>query len=263
MNPMVPAEHAVKPASNDGKSCVDCINELPLPYIELDRHGVITRANRATLALHPVERGELIGQTAWNLVASDEKDPSFASYCLALESGEDPEPVLRSLYDRTGQFRTYEMHRSLLRDAEGTPCGMRMMCIDVSEEKKALEAARRQNEWLESVLNSMSEAIVVTDAVGFIRSANTAAENLLGWQATELEGIPIEEGLPIVAFLPGGGEACTFTQWLKGPLKGIATVRNRGQEEIDVKLGVSPIIDKENGSTGGVVLLLRKIELRR
>jgi hypothetical protein len=58
---------------------------------------------------------------AWNLVATDEKDPSFAAYCTSLETG-DAEPVVhRTIYDRTEAFRTYEIHRRLIRDAEGTP----------------------------------------------------------------------------------------------------------------------------------------------
>lgn len=262
VNPVLPAEAAADPASTDANVAMDCIDQLPLPYIELDTHGIIIRANRATLALHPLVRGELIGQTAWDLVAPDEKDPSFASYCSALESGEEPQAVLRSLCDRTGQFRTYQIHRGLVRDAEGNAAGMRMLCVDVSEAKKELEDARRKSLWLESVMESLSEAIVVTDAVGFIRSVNPAAELLLGCPAADLKGMSIEEGLPILAFLPGGNSECTFTRWLEGPLNGIATILNRQREEIHVRLGISPIVDKENGSTAGAILVLRKVEIR-
>lgn len=263
VNPVSTAEHAAHPASSGANAATDCIDNLPLPYLELDVHGVIIRANRATLALHPADRGELIGQTAWDLVAADEKDPSFASYCLALESGEKPQAVLRSLCDRSGQFRAYEIHRGQVRDAQGKVTGMRLLCVDVSEAKKALEAAQRKSLWLESVIASVCEAIVVTDAVGFIRSVNPAAETLLGWQAEELTGMSIEEGLPIVAFRPGGCSACTFTRWLEGPLKGIAAILNRQRQQIQVGLGIAPIVDNPNGLTTGAVLLLRKIEIRR
>ena len=33
------------------------IDELPLPYVEIDAHGIVTRANRATLAVHHPEQG--------------------------------------------------------------------------------------------------------------------------------------------------------------------------------------------------------------
>jgi PAS domain-containing protein len=160
-------------------------------------------------------------------MAADEKDPSFAAYCLALESGEEPEAVRRSLYDRSGQFRTYEMHRSLMRDADGNPCGMRMLCVDVTETRKELEDARRRNAKLESVIESMCTAVLVTDAVGFIRSANPAAEELLGWQTSELRGVSIEEGFPVLAYLGGGRSELTFSMALEGPPAARSSHRTR------------------------------------
>ena len=82
----------------------DPIDELPLPCIEMDAFGVVTRANRATMALHPPERGELVGKMVWDFMAADEKDPSFAAYCSTMEAGAEPEVVRRSLYDRSGHF---------------------------------------------------------------------------------------------------------------------------------------------------------------
>lgn len=268
MNPVLPFK-AVSETVPETVSFTDLkrdeliVDELPLPYIEMDSRGVITRANRATLALHPVDRGELIGKIAWDLMASDEKDQSFAAYCSTLETGQEPGVARRSLCDRSGQFRTYEMHRRLVRDSEGNPTGMRMLCVDVTGAKQDLEEARSANVWLESVLNSMVEAVIVTDAVGFIRWANPAAEALLGWKASELMGMSIEEGFPILAFLPGRRSECIFTAWLERPMKGIATILNRERREIHVGIAASPIQDKENGSTIGVVILVRAVEISR
>jgi PAS domain S-box-containing protein len=242
-----------------GPAVMDLFDELPLPYIEMDAHGTITRANRATLALHPVERGELVGKMAWDFMAADEKDPSFAAYCSILETGEEPAVVRRSLYDRSGKFRTYEMHRSLVRDREGNPAGMRMLCVDVTEAKRALEEARRTSLWLESVMKSFYEAVIVTDSVGFIRLVNPAAEALLGCNAAELTGMMIEEGVPMPANPRGDRSAPAFTMWLECPSKGLTTVLDRKRRELQVELGTSPIFDQENGSTTGVVLILRRL----
>jgi PAS domain S-box-containing protein len=261
VNPVAQAEAAPHDAPAIEQAAMDPFDALPLPYIEIDTRGIITRVNHAVLARHPLERGELIGRIAWDLMAADEKDPSFAAYCLALESGEEPEAVRRSLYDRSGQFRTYEMHRSLMRDADGNPCGMRMLCVDVTETRKELEDARRRNAKLESVIESMCTAVLVTDAVGFIRSANPAAEELLGWQTSELRGVSIEEGFPVLAYLGGGRSELTFSMALEGPSKGLATVLDRQRREVHIELGTSPILDKETGTTIGVVLVLHKLEV--
>ena len=246
MNPVAQAEAAPHDAPAIEQAAMDPFDALPLPYIEIDTRGIITRVNHAVLARHPLERGELIGRIAWDLMAADEKDPSFAAYCLALESGEEPEAVRRSLYDRSGQFRTYEM---------------RMLCVDVTETRKELEDARRRNAKLESVIESMCTAVLVTDAVGFIRSANPAAEELLGWQTSELRGVSIEEGFPVLAYLGGGRSELTFSMALEGPSKGLATVLDRQRREVHIELGTSPILDKETGTTIGVVLVLHKLEV--
>jgi PAS domain S-box-containing protein len=265
VNALTPAEAAARnvpakaPAAAD-RADLNPFDQLPLPYVEIDAHGIITSANRACLALHHLANGELIGRMAWDLVATDEKDPSFAAYCSTLESGDEPAVVRRSLYDRSGQFRTYEIFRRLIHDPEGNPAGMRMICVDVTDAKNAFEDARRSSVWLQSVLDSICEAIVVTDSLGFIRSANPAAEALLGWKASELTGVSIEEGLPIQAFLSGDRSELTFSLSLEKPAKATATILDRERREMHVEIGSSPIYDKENDSTTGVVLILRKLE---
>lgn len=256
MNPVA----SVEDTSHD-RTAIDPIEELPLAYVEIDARGIITRANRRSLALHSLECGQLVGKMAWDLVAPDEKDPSFAAYCSSLETGAAAAVVRRSLYDRTGQFRTYDMHRSLVRDAGGNPAGMRMVCVDVTEAEKALEDARRKSDWLESVMDSIGEAIVVTDAVGFIRLVNPAAEGLLGRKAGELIGKPIEEGLPVVSYHSGERNELVFTMALESRSEGIATVLDRNRCEIKIGIDTSPISDRETGSTSGIVLLLHQLEI--
>lgn len=238
----------------------DVFDELPLPYIEIDTQGVVVRANRATLALHPSERGELVGQIAFDLMAQDEKEPSFADFVALLESGQKPEPVLRSLYDRSRQFRTYEIHRSLIYDAQGKPQGMRMLCVDVTKTKKQLEAAQHAQDWLESILGSMAGAIIVTDALGFIRNINPATEALLGWTSSEMVGKTIEQGMPMLSFTSGQNKKLDFTMQLERPIKGVATVLTRERKELRVEISTAPIIDKQAGYTTGVVSVLLPLE---
>ena len=239
---------------------LDAIDELPLPYIELDSKGFITRANRATLALHPLEHGDLIGKMAWDLMATDEKDPSFAAYVSFMESGQDPPVVFRSIYTRSGEFRIYEFHRCIKRDRDGRPSGMRMVCVDVTEAKRVFEEALRARALFESVIHSMAEAVIVTDALGFIRSANPAAEAMLGWNASAMIGEMIEKGMPLLSFVSHDNAPLNFTLSLENRCKGIATVLDQQQREVRVEISTSPMLDKESGSTTGVVSVLRKLE---
>ena len=194
------------------RSFADPIDDLPLPYIELDANGIVVRANRATLALHPAERGPLVGKLAWDFMAPDEKDPSYASFCSALESDEEPSAVRRSLYDHSGHFRIYELHRNLVRDDNGKPIGMRMLCVDVTKTSKAYEETHRRLVLMRSVLDSIGEAVIVADAMGFILAMNPAAEALLHGVAAELKDTPIEQVLPILGGSAGEESDHSFTQ---------------------------------------------------
>ena len=55
-----------------------------------------------------------------------------------------------------------------------------------------------------AVMDSAVEAIVTTDAVGHIESANPAAEALFGWTETELVGRPVGDIVPAFAVSNGG-----------------------------------------------------------
>ena len=259
MNPVPLAKDAREKPQTAASLATDAIDDLPLPYIEMDASGVVTRVNRATMALHPPERGELVGKMAWDFMAADEKDPSFAAYCTTMEAGAEPEVVRRSLYDRSGQFGTYELYRKLMRDESGAAAGMRVIFVDVTEKVMALDEAHRTRLWLESIMESVWEAVIVTDSVGFIRQANPAAGKLLKASPEELAGMLIEEGLPITECAGGNRSELQFTSWLESPSRGAATVLDRERKGIRVELSTSPIFDKETRSTTGVVYILRAL----
>lgn len=240
----------------------DLFDELPLPYLEMDTMGIVTRANRATMTLHPLEHGALLGKMAWDLMATDEKEQSCAAYLSLMESGENPPVVLRSLYTRHGEFRTYEMHRNLIRDANGRPIGMRMVCVDVTRARRELEAAQKGRAWLESVMESVADAVIVTDALGFVRAANSAADSMLGWKVQELIGKVIEKVLPVLRFDSVSGTPLNFTMALEGHCKGIATILDRERRELRVEVRTSPILEKGTGYTTGVVTVLCRLEDR-
>src|ERR1700734_1978231 len=119
------------------------IDSLPLPYIEIDAEGHITRANRAAFALHHPGSGDLLGTVAWGLLAFDEKDLSHAEFLAHMQSGGEPPVISRNIFDRSGSFRTYQFHRSLICDHRGNPAGMRMVAVDITEITRNLDETRR------------------------------------------------------------------------------------------------------------------------
>ncbi len=236
------------------------LDELPMAYVEVDSQGIIVFANRAARALQPSGHGDLVGKYAWQQMPPDEQEKSSAGFFLFMETGENPPVVRRSLYTSAGAFRTHEVHRSLIRDAQGKPNGMRAVTLDITEAHIAYEEARNARLWLESVLDSLAEAVIVTDALGFIRNVNPAAEALFGWRSIELSGQLVEKRIPMLAFRTRSGKALSFHMALDGPCLGDGSVLNCARDILQVEISASPIIDKENGSTMGVVSIWRKVE---
>ncbi len=243
-----------------GNAAPDAIEELPLAYFEMDAQGVITRANRVACSLFQREREGIVGKSPWEFMAFDEIEMSREDYFSLMQGGKEPPAVRRALYTRNGEFRTYEMYRSLIRDAQGKPTGLRHAAIDVTEAQIAHEQAHQARLWLESVLESVAEAVVVTDSLGFVRYVNPAAEELSGWKSAELFGKVIEKGLPLLSYVSADHSPLSHSMALEKRCKGVGVVLNRMRKEVKVEISTSPILDKENGFTIGVVRVLRHRE---
>lgn len=241
-------------------AALDILEELPVSYIELDAKGSVIRANRVARSLYPHEHGKFIGKILWDLMPDDERERSRAAFFEIMETAEVPRPVRRSVYTSAGDFRTFELHRSLVRDAEGQPAGIRMLSFDVTETEAAHEEASQARQWLESVLESVGEAVIVTDALGFVRTINPAAEQLLGWQAAELVGQVIEKGMPVLSYSSADEKLLTHRIAVERRTRGVATVLDRDRRQLRVEISTSPIVDKVNGFTTGVVNLLRALD---
>ncbi len=248
---------ASMPVAN-GSGSSDAIEELPVSYVEMDAHGAIIRANHITRALHSCHVGELIGKLAWELMPTEEQDLSAAAFVTAMETGVDPGVSRRSIYSSHETFRVYDLHRNLIRDAHGKPTGMRVVSVDVTEAVTAQQEAEKALQWLEGVFASIPDAVIVTDVLGLIRSANPAAEELFGWKAGELIGQEFE-----VAFSPltvDGQVEIGLPAVLSKNVCGEAMMLDRERRLLRVEIRSSPMLEKEHGCTAGVVSVLRRME---
>jgi PAS domain S-box-containing protein len=242
------------------ESAFDVIEELPAAYIELDARGSVKRANRAARALYPDEGGEIAGKLLWDLMPAAEKEISRAAFFKIIESGDSPPPVRRTVYTSAAEFRTFELHRSLMRDADGKPAGLRWVSFDVTEAQLAHQEALQSRQWLESVFESISEAVIVTDVLGFLRNVNRAAEELLGWKAGDLIGKLVEEVLPRLSYSSANQQPLNHRIALEERTTGIATLLNRARRELRVEISTAPVVDRESGITTGVVSVLRLVK---
>lgn len=241
-----------------GTIALDAIEELPVAYVEINADGVITRANHAARKMSAPDQSEIVGRYVWEFAPGNQADLDRAAFFAMMSSGEEPPITRRTLYGN-GAFRTYELHRTLIRDASGRPVGVRGVTIDVTEAQVAQERAHHARMWLESVLDSMPDAILTTDALGFIRSVNPALEALCGWKAAELHGKVIEKAFPLLSYSSQGNVKLSFNMALQTRSRGVATLLDSERRELRVEISTSPVVDKENGFTIGVVSVMRRV----
>lgn len=237
----------------------EVLDNLPLPYLELDRQGFIVRANRAAFELHPNEHGPLIGKMAWDLVAAEEMAPSFAAYCQALEEKDVTENVRYSIYDTTGQFRTYEFYRALILDETGEATGMRLLCVDVTRSQKELAEVHRSALWFKNALHSLPEPVMLTDVIGILLYLNPAAEQLLGWSSEMLAGRQLEQAIPLDPTSPLNRNLPSFKTAIEQPNHVRLTVLNAHGHSLSIEFHSAPIIDPDSGHIAGVVSLIHPL----
>ncbi len=134
------------------------------------------------------------------------------------------------------------------------------VAIEIALNRYRLQTELREKEaWLRTVLQSIGDAIVVTDCDGTVKFINAAAEQLTGWCCVEAPGKPLQEVVQIningcdekAEELPLGinqPEACTY--------KGILC--SRGGAQHSVTGTTTPIYLKETEQIHGSVLILRR-----
>ena len=232
------------------------LEQLPVAYVEIDAQGVIRVVNPTACELHHMSAAEIIGHSAWDFVPRDEATQDRIDFFQVMESGQDPSVIRRSLYTARGGFRTHEIHRRMMRDADGNPAGLSCVIFDVSEMEAAGQESKRAKLLLESALTAIPQAVILTDALGFVRYINDAAERLTGWPSREMLGLQIEEGMPILRAVSKSEKPLNFHTTLHERWDGDVEVLTRDRRTASVWLSASPILDKETGFTLGVVIVL-------
>lgn len=234
------------------------IEDLPVAYVEFNAQGTIIYANSIARSLHCHKGEDLIGRSAWDIMAADQVDLSRKAFMAIIESGKEPPVIQRALYTQNGEYRTYEMFRSLIRDEQGRTAGLRYVYIDITKAQSAREEAQQTHHFMKSILESLSEVVIVIDSLGAVRLANQAAEAFAGLSAADMFGRQIEECIMFVSYEMNSGENFSLSTALGKPYAGRTVIRDRKKQELQMEINTSPIVDKKHEYSMGVVITLRR-----
>jgi PAS domain S-box-containing protein len=154
---------------------------------------------------------------------------------------------------------------SVFFDGEGRPVRFLGTTLDITERKRIEEETRRSREWLSVTLGSIAEGVVAMDTSGKIALLNAAAEQLIGCQAEEAIGRPIqdvfrfrdERSLETPVDIAGD-----VLRESAGAPPNHTLLTTRNGREIAIDTTAAPIADRE-GNVAGVVFVFRDVTATR
>jgi PAS domain S-box-containing protein len=142
--------------------------------------GIILQVNQAALELYGYEQAELMGQSVYRLIAPDVRDQVAERIARGDETA----------YESKGVRKDGSVFVSKVRARE-IPYQGRLVRVaavrDITERKRAEEALRQSQEFLQAALDSLSAHIAILDSEGTIVTVNAswrrfAEENGLAWE---------------------------------------------------------------------------------
>jgi PAS domain S-box-containing protein len=161
----------------------DLFDRAPVPHEETDADGKVRRVNQAICALLRRSPEELIGHSAWELVASGSQDASRTALMGRIASGRETAPFECEYQFEDGTHITVEVHENLIRNARGEVTGTVRSLIDVTERNLAVVAARKVAQYAMELRIKNEQLARALDAA---RSATLAKSRFLASVSHEL-----------------------------------------------------------------------------
>ena len=141
-----------------------------------DLQGNITDCNDAAWKLMGFSsKEELIGKSAFEFIAEEDRERALENLKKTFEEG-TIRNVEYTLLKKNGEEYIGELSASILKDSSGNQIGFVSVVRNITERKKTEDKISRQNEFLNSVLESLTHPFYVIDANDYtIKMANSAA----------------------------------------------------------------------------------------
>ncbi len=245
----------------------ELINAAPDAMVIVDEQGLITLVNNQTERLFGYDRQELLGQNVEILVPEDKRagHPAYRQRYLEDASvrtiGRELGLVAQA---KDGSRIPVDISLSPIKTADGTLVVASVR--DVTERKKAEEVIRKQKEFVETVVNSMPDAISVIEVeTGRVIDANEAFLEEVGMPREQIIGrycYELTHGLSEMCQPPL--HTCPMSASRESGRKCVVehTHHDADGKTLYVEVSTFPILD-ENGRFSQVVHVARDITERK
>jgi diguanylate cyclase (GGDEF)-like protein/PAS domain S-box-containing protein len=152
-----------------------------------DARGRILRFNPACERLTGWTAAEMVGRSAVALLAPGQRAEMIDESLALLAEGGSRRSVGRWI-TRDGDERTIAFTNTALRSPEGEAWGIVATGVDITEERRAVEALAVSERRHRALVEHSADVVVVIDPDGTLRYVSPSVELMLGWTPGELAG---------------------------------------------------------------------------
>jgi PAS domain S-box-containing protein len=205
------------------------------------------------------EFAELFEGFRKSIVHPDERAEVLAKLKQCIETGEPYIGEYRMM-TRSGEYRWFHDEGVLVSDEHGSPLMQQGVLFDITLRVESEKRFEIQHAQLEALIESLREAVAITDNTGVIRRINAEFERLFGYSAEEVAGKNI---IGMLTPPEKQHEAYRyFEQVRQGNTINTETIRmKKDGSRFDVSLLGAPIIMRDNDI--GVYIIYRDITERK
>jgi two-component system sporulation sensor kinase A len=157
----------------------------------VDKNGIITSFNREAELKTGHDRQEVIGKSFVDVLAMEEmKKLEMRRFRKRLKTKES-KPYETTMRTRSGEGRDTLVNSLRLEDKRGEVTELACIVKDVPGRKRAEQEMKRAKYLLEMVVDSIADAIVMTDNKGLITFYNEGAAEIFGHHRSDIMGKPV------------------------------------------------------------------------
>jgi len=252
------AQEALRASESELRLIMDNV-PARVAYIDREFHyRFLNRHNEEWLGL---KRDELTGRAVADVVGGER----FAQMRPLLERVLQGETVSveQLLAQPVGDERWESVHYAPNRDAEGRVIGIYAVHTDVHDEKRNEDALRRANWMLSSHINNTPLAVLEWDRDFRLVRWSPQAEELFGWRAEEVLGMPLD-GNPLLHDEDRGEVAKLLTRLMTGEeprTTGLTRNSRKGGQTIWCEWYHSCLLD-DYGNIVSILSFVQDVSLR-
>ena len=227
--------------------------------------GTVLTWNVAAEHLFGYTAEEIVGQSILTLIPPEHRDEETV-ILQRLREGRGSELIETTRVTKSGRSIPVSVRISPLRNSEGEVVGASKTVRDLSPLVAMRDALAREKELLATTLESIGDAVIITDAAGMVTFLNPVAEQLTGWTRADAQDRSLTEVFNIVNETTRGEvENPALRAMRDGVIMGLANhtvLLSRSGAECAIDDSAAPIRDGR-GQIVGSVLVFRDVTVRR